>query len=213
MAFFPVFKREIFQRFFGIGQKDTKEKFSGAYLVVGLGNPGGQYAKTRHNIGFMVADHLSLKWGIRLDSFGFDNMYGAGCLNQVLVVLAKPQLFMNLSGPAVFNLVRQFGIDRERIVVIHDDLDIPFGKIKIKTKGGHAGHKGIQSLVQFFGGGDFLRLRVGIGRPAAGDSVIDHVLGRFDAKERAVLGRVIELAGNSVETVFSDLSPGGHEPF
>ncbi|MBI9077235.1 MAG: aminoacyl-tRNA hydrolase [Desulfatibacillum sp.] len=173
------------------------------WLVAGLGNPGEKYAQTRHNIGFMVADLLGERLRVEFAAQG-NRIWGVGKTGNVPVGVVKPQSYMNLSGPPIWEIAMQYGIDRGQVLVIHDDLDLPFGKIKIKTKGGHGGHKGIQSLIQSFGDGDFPRLRVGIGRPPAGNPVIDHVLGRFDAKESFVLGKLLALAGDAVETILRE---------
>ncbi len=204
MPFFSHFRREIFRKLFAAG--DNIEEGGASVLlepeirlVVGLGNPGRQYAETRHNIGFMVADHLAARWGVKFTNAEPDVLVAAGWLKDTPAALIKPQSYMNLSGPAVFGLAEKYGIDKEALMVIYDDLDLPFGKIKIKSKGGHGGHKGIQSIIQSFGGGEFPRLRIGVGRPVENDQVTKHVLGRFDAKEEVVLGSLVELAGDAVE--------------
>lgn len=208
MPFFSIFKREIFRKLTGKAKDRENAAFQAlhqpqSWLVAGLGNPGEKYSQTRHNIGFMVADLLGEKWRLRFEAHGA-SLLGAGLIGETPAGLNKPQAYMNLSGPPIWEIAGKFGIDRERVLVIHDDLDLPFGKIKIKKKGGHGGHKGIQSLIQSFGDGDFPRLRVGIGRPPAGQTIVDHVLGRFDAEEDLVLGKVVTLAGDAVETVLRE---------
>ena len=168
------------------------------WLVAGLGNPGREYAKTRHNVGFMVLDRLAEKNGIGLTQNKFKNKFGVGDIQEAKVILAKPQAFMNLSGPPVHQLSSYFNITPEHILVIHDDIDLVFGQIKIKTKGGHGGHNGIKSIINALGCGDFPRIRIGIGRPETKDDVTDHVLGKFSSEEieliQAILKKVEDAA-------------------
>lgn len=174
-------------------------------LVLGLGNPGAKYADTRHNAGFMALDRLADSFGIRLDKLKFDTVFGRGTAGGRRVILSKPQGFMNRSGPPARRLADYFGISGEDMVVIHDDIDLAFGRIKIKQKGGDGGHKGIRSLIDAFGGGGFVRIRIGVGRgidrPGADGAVVEHVLGRFDSQELADLGRVITTAAEAADAV------------
>jgi PTH1 family peptidyl-tRNA hydrolase len=176
-------------------------------LVVGLGNPGDTYKKTRHNAGFMVVDEVAGAFSILLDKkkFAPDLIFGRGFINDVEAVLAKPQAFMNISGPPTLKLANYFRISCKDMLVIHDDIDLALGRLKIKEKGGHGGHKGLKSLVTAFGGGDFTRLRIGIGRGTANSktkiTVSDHVLGRFKTDERVILEQVIATAQEAVVTI------------
>ncbi len=154
-------------------------------LVVGLGNPGAAYAATRHNIGFMVVEAVADRYGIPLDQSKFNTVWGRGAVEGMAVILAEPQAFMNRSGPPVQQLAHYYRILCEDVLVIHDDIDLTFGRLKIKEKGGHGGHNGVRSLIEALGGGDFVRLRIGVGRSENGDGVVDHVLGRFNAQEQA----------------------------
>jgi PTH1 family peptidyl-tRNA hydrolase len=164
-------------------------------LVVGLGNPGKKYEGTRHNAGFMVLDRIAQDSGISLNKAKFDAVFGRGAIENIDVILAKPMAFMNRSGPPV--------------LVIHDDIDLAFGRIKIKEKGGHGGHNGIRSIMDAFGGGDFSRLRIGVGRSEAGESVTDHVLGRFSADKAEMLSRIISGARDAaVEILCSGTRAG-----
>jgi PTH1 family peptidyl-tRNA hydrolase len=140
----------------------------GTRLIVGLGNPGREYSQTRHNAGFLVLDNLAARWGVPLSRRVFEASFGSGFASGVPVVLAKPQTFMNRSGAAVGRLSRFLRVKREDLFVIHDDIDLPFGLIKIKEKGGHGGHNGLKSIIHALGDGDFLRLRLGIGRGGPG---------------------------------------------
>jgi PTH1 family peptidyl-tRNA hydrolase len=178
---------------------------SRSILVVGLGNPGPRYAATRHNAGFMVIDRLADTCAIALDKRKFDTQFGRGVASGRSVVLAKPQSFMNRSGYPTRRLADYFGISGEEMVVIHDDIDLAFGRIKIKQKGGDGGHKGIQSLIEAFGGGDFTRIRIGVGRggdrPGAENAVVAHVLGRFDPQESSDLDLIVATAAEAAEAL------------
>ena len=170
-------------------------------MVVGLGNPGVAYQHTRHNVGFMVLDQLSRNHGIPLDHSRFDCCYGFGAVADQAVILAAPQAFMNRSGPPVLRLLSYYGISSKAVLIIHDDLDLVFGRIKIKEKGGHGGHNGLKSVMDAFGSGDFARLRIGIGRPARGGDIIDHVLGPFSASENKSLDAILARASDAAVTV------------
>jgi PTH1 family peptidyl-tRNA hydrolase len=170
-------------------------------LIVGLGNPGAAYRFTRHNVGFMVTDQLAQRHRISFDNRKFKSVFGLGSMGDCRVILAKPMTFMNLSGPSVRDLARFFKLDKKHLLVIHDDIDLVFGKIKIKQKGGDGGHKGVMSLIEAFGSGAFVRIRVGIGRPDTREEVEGYVLNRFDAQQSAQLDRVIIMAQEAVETM------------
>ena len=170
-------------------------------LVVGLGNPGNTYKRTRHNVGFMVLDQIAEDFSIALVKQKFDTVFGRGSVDGVEVVLAKPMAFMNRSGPQVQKIARYYRILSEDMLVVHDDIDLAFGRIKIKEKGGDGGHKGVRSIIDAFGGGNFVRLRIGVGRPEAAISAADHVLGKFSLKEKKVLHRIITEARDAVVTI------------
>jgi PTH1 family peptidyl-tRNA hydrolase len=170
-------------------------------LVVGLGNPGNAYKRTRHNVGFMVVDQIAEDFSIALIKQKFDTVFGRGAVDGVEVVLAKPMAFMNRSGPQVQKIAGYYRILSEDMLVVHDDIDLAFGRIKIKEKGGDGGHKGVRSIIDAFGGGDFVRLRIGVGRPEAGINAADHVLGKFSLTEKKVLHRIIIEARDAVGTI------------
>jgi len=171
-------------------------------LVVGLGNPGARYAATRHNIGFMVLDRLAADFAIEVGREKFSAGFGRGRIEGLDVVLAKPLAFMNRSGLPVRSLAEFFRISSRDMVIVHDDIDLAYGRMKIKEKGGHGGHNGVRSLIDAFGGGDFTRLRVGIGRSeTAGQPVADYVLDQFTRDETAALPGVIERARNALVTI------------
>ncbi|TES88179.1 MAG: aminoacyl-tRNA hydrolase [Desulfobacteraceae bacterium] len=170
-------------------------------LVVGLGNPGDAYLKTRHNAGFMVVDEVAEAFSIPLVKRKFDTIFGRGFVDGVEIILVKPMAFMNLSGPPVQKIANYFKILCEDMLVIHDDIDLAFGRLKINVKGGDGGHKGVRSLMDAFGGGDFVRLRIGVGRPEARISTADHVLDGFSANEKKVLDQITTRARDAVVTI------------
>jgi peptidyl-tRNA hydrolase, PTH1 family len=175
-------------------------------LIVGLGNPGSKYQWTRHNAGFMVLDRLSHLAGISIARKSSSGLSGEGFWQGHRLILLKPQTFMNLSGRSVAEMARFHKIPGEDIVVVHDDLDIPFGNVRVKTGGGHGGHNGLRSILSVFGSGDFTRLRIGIGRPVHGD-VVDYVLNPFSAIEMHSLASVLDGAIDVLASVLAD-GPG-----
>lgn len=170
-------------------------------MIAGLGNPGEKYERTRHNAGFLVVDRLSREFGIPLSKQKFDLVYGRGTMEGADVILAKPMSYMNRSGLPIRKLSDYMGLTSEDLLVIYDDIDLTFERIKLKEKGGHGGHNGIRSLIDSFGTRDFPRLRIGIGRPEGEKDVTNHVLGRFTAEEAEIMDSVVEMAGQVVVTV------------
>lgn len=175
-------------------KRRAKEPTHVEWLIVGLGNPGPEYAGTRHNVGFEVVERLAQKHRIRLKTAKHQALFGTGELQGSAVALAKPLTFMNLSGRAVAPLARQFGLSPERILVVADEVDLPFGRVQLKQKGGTAGHNGHKSLQQYLKSDAYPRIRIGIGKPD--DDKIDHVLGRFGREE---IGQVEEILSRAVE--------------
>lgn len=170
-------------------------------LIIGLGNPGPKYQWTRHNAGFMVLDHLSRVMGTSVAKRNFSGLYGEGSWHGDRLLLLKPQTFMNLSGRSAAEALRFHKLTLSDLIVIHDDLDIPFGRVKLKEGGGHGGHNGLRSLMQELGGGGFVRIRIGVGRPLRGDAA-DYVLANFSSAEMAglpaLLDGVVDLLGELV---------------
>ena len=162
-----------------------------AKLIAGLGNPGSKYLWTRHNAGFMVLDRLSQRAAIPVTRKTFSGLYGEGNLHGTRLLFLKPQTFMNLSGRSVNPALHFHRLSLQDLIVIHDDLDIPFGQVKLKEGGGHAGHNGLRSLMQELGGGQFMRVRLGVGRPTHGDAA-DYVLSPFSREEQAQLPRLLD---------------------
>ena len=163
-------------------------------LIVGLGNPGKEYATSRHNIGFLVINQLAKEKGIALTERKFKSRWGKGVFSGHRVILAKPHTFMNLSGEAVNALAHFYKIPAQDIIVVHDDLDIAFGSLKIKTKGGSGGHHGIDSLISSLKDNRFIRVRVGIGRPHPGSENTEFVLSSFNKVESKTLNHIINEA-------------------
>ncbi|MDJ0886667.1 MAG: aminoacyl-tRNA hydrolase [Desulfobacterales bacterium] len=179
------------------------EKTQPQVLVAGLGNPGGDYRLTRHNAGFMVVDRLCSIHRISLDHKRFGCLFGMGDVAGKQAAFTQPQAYMNRSGPPVLRLMSYYGISSRNLLIIHDDIDIPFGRIKIKEKGGHGGHNGVRSLMEALGTGEFPRVRVGVGRPEYGGDVIRHVLEPFGAGEAEKLDGILDRAAEAAVTVLS----------
>jgi len=170
-------------------------------LIAGLGNPGPDYRNTRHNIGFRVVETLARRFTIKWDFSEPGLECGRGAIKGHAVQLLKPQRYMNHSGPPIDAFLRKFYISHREILVIHDDIDLEFGRLKIKKKGGDGGHKGIRSMMDVLETGDFARLRLGIGRSEVDADVVGHVLGEFDDRERENLGVFIDHASEAAVTV------------
>jgi PTH1 family peptidyl-tRNA hydrolase len=168
-------------------------------LVVGLGNPGSRYRLTRHNLGFMVVDALADRWRIGVGGKRHEAETGAGEFAGVRVALAKPQTFMNASGESVAKLRRLYRLEPRDILAVYDDLDLAFGRIRLRGDGGAGGHNGVASLISVLGKG-FPRLRVGIGRPPGGADPVGYVLEPFAPEETAGLADVVDRAAQSVES-------------
>jgi PTH1 family peptidyl-tRNA hydrolase len=183
------------------------------HLIVGLGNPGIQYEQTRHNAGFMVVDKLAGDFGIALSKNKYDVRYGRGVIEGHEVLLAKPMAFMNLSGPPVQKLAAYFRIPSGDMLIIHDDIDLAFGRLQIKEKGGHGGHKGLKSIINAVGEDEFVRLRIGVGRSEMGSSVSDHVLGPFYDDESKLLDSMLNRARDAVVTILTEGSKLGMNRF
>ena len=174
-------------------------------LIVGLGNPGSEYASHRHNVGFQVVDRLAEAHGL---SFARHKAAKArvaeGQIGARPVLLAKPQTFMNLSGRTVLRLSREREIPPERTLVVCDDLDLPLGRLRIRPKGGSGGHKGLRSIIDLLDSQDFSRLRVGIDRPAGSLDPAEYVLQPFTEEEGAIAAAALERAAQAVETWLAD---------
>jgi PTH1 family peptidyl-tRNA hydrolase len=176
------------------------------YLIVGLGNPGAEYAGTRHNAGFMVVERLAGRWRAKwaLDD-KFMSRLAKVARDGRRLMLGQPQTYMNQSGEAVGKLTKYFRIPLERLLAVVDDADLPLGEIRLRRQGSSGGHHGLKSIEQHLGSREYARLRVGIGRaPGAAREITDHVLGRFTAEESALLKKVLDRAADQIECWIKD---------
>ena len=173
-------------------------------LIVGLGNPGPKYAETRHNAGFLVVDELCQRFGVSYKRPGFSlRKKLAEEAKTDTLTLIKPTTFMNLSGQAVQAYASKQGLKPEQILVIHDDLDLPFGRLRFKTEGGAGGQRGVKDTINRIGP-NFLRLKIGIGRPPERWTVENWVLSKFREEEKPLLEKVIQTAADSVEKLLAE---------
>jgi PTH1 family peptidyl-tRNA hydrolase len=167
-------------------------------LVVGLGNPGKKYQHTRHNIGFRVIDHIAAQQGVSVNKKRCDSLVGEWILAGEKILLVKPQTYMNRSGEAIKGLLREFRASGREMVVVYDDLDLPFGRIRVRPGGSAGGHRGALSILESLAGAAFFRVRVGIGRPPEGVDPADFVLTAFTSDEVEHLNALIDRAANAV---------------
>ena len=174
------------------------------YVVVGLGNPGQRYAETRHNAGALALDVLLERAGGRLKSHKSGCLVAEVTLRGDRVVLARPTSYMNESGRPVGGLLRWYKQPPANLIVVHDEIDIPFGDVRVKSGGGTAGHNGLGSIVRHLGTKDFVRVRVGVGRPPGAREAAGHVLAGFSAGERKELPFVLIAAADAAEAVVAD---------
>ena len=181
----------------------VKERKRVMYLIVGLGNPGSRYLATRHNIGFMVLEKLAAKLDLDLSQNSFKALWGKGKIGSEGVILAMPQTYMNLSGNAVRQLHAFFKTDLSNLIVIHDDLDLSFGSVRLKTGGGNAGHKGLASIEENLGSAEFMRIRLGIGKPVDKSRIEGYVLEPFGKAELGVLPEIIQWAADAATEIVS----------
>jgi PTH1 family peptidyl-tRNA hydrolase len=173
------------------------------FLVIGLGNPGPRYAGNRHNAGFLVVDLLAQRLGGRFKAHKSRADVLEARVAGVPVVLVEPRSFMNESGGPVVSVARFYKVPPERLVVVHDELDLPYGTLRLKRGGGDGGHNGLRSITASLGTGDYLRVRFGIGRPPGRQDPADFVLRDFSALERKDLGYHLESAADAVEALLS----------
>jgi PTH1 family peptidyl-tRNA hydrolase len=170
-------------------------------LVVGLGNPGDEYRGSRHNVGAEVVELLAKRHGGRLRKRKERALVDEITIDGKRVALAVPVTYVNDSGHAVGALVRRFGVTQEQLVVVHDELDLPVGELRVKSGGGLAGHNGLRSIVAHLHTQDFQRVRIGVGKPVSKERGADHVLNRFGKRERADIDVTIEQGANAVESI------------
>lgn len=174
------------------------------WLVAGLGNPGPEYDRTRHNVGFRVCDLLAERLGARFKS-GKHNAFVAETRDgDVPLVLAKPLTYMNLVGNSIAPMAKYFKVPPARVVAVHDEIDLPLGDVRIKIGGGTAGHNGLRSLVSSLGTNEFLRVRVGVGRPPGRKEAADHVLAAFSKQEEKELPFLIDASADAVQLILRE---------
>jgi len=177
-------------------------------LIVGLGNPGRGYAHNRHNIGFTCLNHFARSHGITFDKKQAQARTGSGEVAGNRIIIAKPQTYMNLSGQSVSLLVKKFNIDLDNLVVIHDDLDLPLGRIRIRQGSSSGGHKGIASIISHLGSQDFLRIRIGIGRPSITEisegDIVAYVLSDFTPEEEQVISQLIPKVSEAILSLLTE---------
>jgi len=173
-------------------------------LIVGLGNPGRQYEKTRHNAGFLFLDGLITELGCAwVNESKFQGLLAEGSIGSGKVMFLKPETFMNRSGQSVAKVVRYYKLLPEEILVVHDELDFSVGVVKLKKDGGHAGHNGLRDIIAHLGSKEFYRLRIGIGRPAAGKQVVDFVLSTPSKSELELLAKAFGLCRGYLAQIVS----------
>jgi len=178
-------------------------------LIVGLGNPGAKYSFTRHNIGFMCLDAYAKLQSVAFAKRRVKAQIATARLANHDVVFVKPQTFMNLSGEAVGKLFRQHKVKPENLIVVHDDLDLPVGRIRVRQGGSSGGHKGIDSIIAHISTAEFIRVKVGIGRPQVKEDyddngVIDHVLSQFTPAEKTIIDKIVPMTGEILGSLLAD---------
>ena len=173
------------------------------WIIIGLGNPGERYGQTRHNVGFMSINHLCKLHNIKLGQNKCQARIGEGTIEEKDVVLAKPDTFMNLSGRAVVELCKRYRVPLSQIIVIHDDVSLPVGKIRVRQQGSSGGHNGVQSIIDCLGSKEFPRIRIGIGSPPEGTDMAEFVLSGFEEDEKTIITQSIELITTTVVTIMT----------
>jgi PTH1 family peptidyl-tRNA hydrolase len=181
----------------------TQQEVLPEWIVLGLGNPGAEYAHTRHNIGFDVIGILASRHHIRLNFCRDHARYGLGMIADVPVLLAKPMTYMNRSGEAARALLQRYPIDTSHLLVVVDDVALPLGRIRIRPSGSDGGHNGLESIIQCLGTQAFPRVRVGIGSPPPGQ-MVEYVLSRFSPQEQPIIDEALQRAADAVEAIIAE---------
>ena len=181
--------------------EDAQTQSDAACLIVGLGNPGDRYRCSRHNLGFMAADRLAQRCGTPLDNRRFKARWGRGLIDGQTVILAQPQTFMNLSGESVAPMLGYFKLKPGQLIVIHDELDLEPGTVRIKRGGGDAGHNGIRSIIDALGTADFIRVRIGVGHAPQGRDTIGYLVEPMTAQELDAFDPPLERAVEAVQAI------------
>jgi PTH1 family peptidyl-tRNA hydrolase len=182
-------------------------------LIVGLGNPGKKYERTRHNLGFLVVDEIARQIEVGATRKRCNALVGERSWRGEKLVVAKPQTYMNLSGDSIKALMREFHAGAQDLIVVYDDLDLPFGRIRIRPKGSAGGHRGMVSILDSLAGAPFYRVRIGIGRPPDGTDPTDYVLEPFSAEEAMQVGEIVARAAKAVFSLIEDGGPAAMERF
>ena len=182
-------------------KSESESRSSIEWVVAGLGNPGDEYARSRHNAGFMTVDRIAKANGVEFSRRKFKGLIAEVSLAGKSALLVKPQTFYNLSGECVADLLGYFKIPPERLIVVHDELDIEAGRLRIKQGGGDAGNRGVRSIAEALGATDFIRVRIGVGRPAESGENKDYLLRAMNAAERSEFAANLERAASAVEAV------------
>lgn len=173
-------------------------------LIAGLGNPGRSYSRHRHNAGFLVIDQLAQRHGMNVSKRSFGALTASGIIAGESVLLAKPQTYMNLSGESVVSLLRYYKLEADSLIVVHDDIDIDCGRIKLAKNAGSAGHNGVSSIIEALGHKDFIRVRVGVGRPPEEMDGADYVLSPIPASEEEIMAKAFAQASSAIEMIISE---------
>lgn len=174
------------------------------FLIAGLGNPGTEYAATRHNIGFDMVTYLGDQYHIPLRSRENKAIVGKGVIGGQKVMLAQPQTFMNLSGESIRALLDYYKTDREKLIIIYDDISLPVGQVRVRPKGSAGGHNGIKNIIQHLGTEEFARIRIGVGAKPDGGDLVKHVLGRFSREEDGMIRDVFALAEEALLAMLNE---------
>ncbi|HBH3577210.1 TPA: aminoacyl-tRNA hydrolase [Clostridioides difficile] len=174
------------------------------YVVVGLGNPGKKYEKTRHNVGFDVIDILAKEYNISVTKIKHKALIGEGRVGTEKVLLVKPQTYMNLSGETLIEIYKYYKVDLSNIVVVYDDIDLEVGKIRIRKKGSGGTHNGMKSITKCLGSNDFPRVRVGVSKPEVGQDLADFVLSRFRKEESDNINEALEKAAYAIDSIIRE---------
>jgi len=173
-------------------------------LIVGLGNPGPGYARHRHNVGFMVVDRFAERHGFRFGKREANALVATGSFDGAPLALAKPQAFMNRSGEPVRALVRRYTRGPADLIVVYDEMDLPLGRLRIRKEGSHGGHNGMRDIIAALGTQDFVRVRLGVGRPPSGEDTVDHVLSPFTPDERPIVESMLDAGVAALESILRD---------
>lgn len=174
------------------------------YIIVGLGNPEEEYSNTRHNMGFDTINKIAEQYKIKISKTNFKGKYGNGIIENEKVILLKPQTYMNLSGESIKEIIQFYKIETNKLIIIYDDIDIDTGIIKIRKTGGPGTHNGMKSVIKEIGTQDFIRIRIGIGKPEHKEDLINYVIGGIPKEEREKLDKGIDLAKDAVIEVIKN---------